>query len=97
VREQILRPATVSEIGRAYDWYERQREGLGEEFLKEVRIALEAAQKNPRLYPVVHRDSRRILVHRFPYGLFYRLLDETIVFVACYHTKRNPVSWKRRR
>ena len=92
----ILRPAAVGDLERAYRWYQREREGLGEDLLREVQAAIDSALENPRMYPVVHRDTRRILVRRFPYGLYYRLIDEAVVFVACYHTRRDPKSWQRR-
>jgi plasmid stabilization system protein ParE len=37
------------------------------------------------------------LVKRFPYGLFYRLLDQQVVVVACFHTSRNPRVWRDRK
>jgi len=32
-----------------------------------------------------------------PFGLFYRLIDEQVVVVACMHAKRDPRSWRARR
>jgi hypothetical protein len=34
--DYILRPAAVADLQEAYDWYEQEREGLGERFLREV-------------------------------------------------------------
>ena len=97
MRPYVVRPAAAADIRRAYAWYQREREGLGEEFLEEVRAAMEAVLMTPAAYPVLHRQTRRALVHRFPYALFFRVIDDTVVFVACFHTHRNPESWKRRR
>jgi toxin ParE1/3/4 len=97
VRKFIVRPKAEADIDRAYAWYERERQGLGEEFLDEINATLQSVLEMPRGYPVVQRQTRRALVHRFSYGLFYRVVDETIVFVACFHTSRNPELWKRRR
>jgi plasmid stabilization system protein ParE len=87
----------VADLNWAYVRYERERKGLGEEFLGEVRATASSVLEMPRAYPVIRRDTRRALIHRFPYGLFYRLIDETIVIVACLHTSRDPVLWARRR
>ena len=97
MREFLLRPATVADLRKAYRWYEGERTGLGEEFLRAVRLAIGNVVGAPMAYAVVHRETRRALVPRFPYGVFYRIIDETVVIVACYHLHRKPASWKRRR
>jgi plasmid stabilization system protein ParE len=97
VRPYVVRPAAAEDIRRAYIWYERERAGLGEELLVEVRAAIGAVRAAPESHPVLHRETRRALVRRFPYGLFYRVVNEVIVFVACTHTRREPERWKRRR
>jgi toxin ParE1/3/4 len=70
---------------------------LGAEFLIEAGRTVEAVVALPKTYPVIHRDTRRALVHRFPYGLLYRIDADLVVFVGCFHTSRAPASWKRRR
>jgi plasmid stabilization system protein ParE len=94
--KHIYRPAAADDIGRAYARYEEERRGLGEEFLAEVTATAKLVLERPVAYPVVVRQTRRALVHRFPYGLFYRVLGGTVVFVACFHTSRNPALWGRR-
>lgn len=93
----IFRPSAAADIERSYRWYEDQRVGLGDEFLEEVSVTVDAVLARPRAYPVLHRDTRRALVRRFPFALFYRTIDETIVVVACFHVQRKPSRWKRRR
>ena len=97
LRSYVVRAAAAADIRRAYVWYERQRDGLGEEFLATLRVLIDDVASGPEAFPILHRDTRRALVNRFPYGLFFRVIDNTVVFVACYHTRRNPASWKRRR
>ena len=45
---------------------------------------------------VVFRDTRRFLLKRFPYAVFYRVYPRVIVVVACMHGRRNPLRWKER-
>ena len=97
VETYVVRAAAAADIQRAYEWYERQRGGLGEEFLAEVRASMDAVLSIPGAFPILHRETRRALVHRFPYGLFFRVANDVVVFVACYHTRRAPASWKRRK
>lgn len=92
----IVRPAAAADIDDAAFWYDRQRPGLGTEFLEAVRNSLEAIAKNPRLYPAIHRDARRALLRRFPYGIYYRIYPDSIVVVACMHGRRDPKRWQSR-
>ena len=93
----VIRPAAAGDIEAAFLWYEQQRAGLGEEFLAAVRSALDDISSHPAKYPVIHRETRRVLLPRFPYQLFYRVYDEAIVVVACMHGRRNPIQWRSRR
>jgi plasmid stabilization system protein ParE len=58
---------------------------------------IEDAYEHPEAYPVLHRDTRRVLIaERFPYAIFYRIYGDTVVVVACLHAKRDPRRWQRR-
>lgn len=96
MKSAIFRPAAAADVEDAYLWYESQRIGLGEEFLAAVRMVVESIIAYPERFPVVHRNTRRALLRRFPYGLFYRIVDDQIVFVACMHGRRNPRRWQLR-
>ena len=93
----IYRPEAVADIVEASAWYARQKAGLGEEFLSAVSDTAKRIAEQPMQYAVVHREIRRALVRRFPYGLFYRVWDQQIVVVACFHTSRNPRNWRSRK
>lgn len=63
----IYRPEAVSDVQTAFDWYERQRQGLGDEFLEELRESEAVIQGSPTAFRIVHRSTHRYLVRRFPY------------------------------
>jgi plasmid stabilization system protein ParE len=92
----VIRPAAAADIEDAFVWYEQQRRGLGSEFLKIVDDALIVIQRAPQLHPVIHRNTRRALLRRFPYGIYYRIYPDLIVVVACMHGRRNPRRWQSR-
>ena len=92
----LLRPEAQADLHEAYHWYEQQREGLGSDFLLCVEEALEKIRRTPELYPVVHKELRRMLIRRFPYGLFYLVEEEMIVVVAVFHARRDPKQWQPR-
>ena len=92
----VVRPAAAADIDEAFLWYERQRPGLGDEFLAAVQSTRDGIAAHPAMYPVLHRNTRRALVRRFPYGIFYRVYADVIVVVACMHARRDPTRWKSR-
>ena len=92
----LVRAAAAADVEEAYLWYQRQRAGVGEEFLEAVDAILREIATHPKTYPVIHRETRRALLRRFPYAIFFRVYDETIVVIACMHGRRNPIRWKSR-
>jgi plasmid stabilization system protein ParE len=91
-----LREEADFDIADAARWYERQRVGLGHEFLDQILLTLDRMQENPLSCPIVLRDTRRALVSKFPLAVFYRIVDHDLVVVAVLHASRNPRSWKSR-
>ncbi len=92
-----VRPSAAADIEDAHRWYEDRQPGMGEEFLQSVSATLEAIEQQPKRFPVVHRDVRRALLQRFPYGVFFRIARDRLVVVACFHAKRDPRRWQARR
>ena len=96
VKQIIIRPEAESDIKDAYEWYEAQRKGLGEGFLLCIEEALSRASRNPEIYSVVYKQVRRVLIHRFPFGVFFIEGEESISVLAVLHARRNPKTWKGR-
>ena len=91
-----LRPEAETDIEEAATWYAMQREGLGDEFLDEVQSICETISENPNMYPVLHRHAHRAVIHRFPFGIYYRIEEKSVVVVAVMHGSRHPKRWKKR-
>jgi plasmid stabilization system protein ParE len=91
-----IRPEAEADLSEAYGWYEDQRTGLGDEFLLCVDACLLGIQRHPESSPVVHREVRRALLKRFPYGVFYLLGEGGISVVGVFHQSRDPRKWTAR-
>ncbi|MCB9762430.1 MAG: type II toxin-antitoxin system RelE/ParE family toxin [Alphaproteobacteria bacterium] len=81
----------------AWAWYEDQRLGLGDEFTVCVEAALEKVARFPEAWATVHGEVRRVIVRRFPYGVFYVVEDGELVVLAVAHGRREPGYWLSRR
>jgi plasmid stabilization system protein ParE len=91
-----VRSRARTDIDRAAHWHESRRAGLGDEFLNEVEATFARITENPESYAEVYRSTRRALLRRFPFGVFYRVLGETAIVVAVMHSSRNPDEWEAR-
>lgn len=91
-----LREEAGRDLDLAASWYEQQRRGLGHEFLDEALATFGAIAERPLSYPLVHRYTRRALLQRFPFGVYFRVGDSDLVVVAVMHGSRNPRRWRNR-
>jgi plasmid stabilization system protein ParE len=96
-RRLVVRPQAQAEILEARHWYDQQRAGLGEQFALEVDLTVSAVLERPLSFPVVHGATRRAIVRRFPYGVFFRILSDEIVILGIVHGHREPSLWRERR
>ena len=93
----LLEPEAEEDLAAAFDWYEMQRAGLGSEFLAEVAHVLETIEAKPEHYPVLRGRTRRALVRRLPFGVFYIVDPDLVAVTACMHARRDPRRWQSRR
>ena len=92
----IVRPEAEEDIKDAFLWYESQSVGLGTECLRCFDASFSMISRNPELHTKIYHDVRRILVRRFPYGVFYVFDNNKIVILAVMHIKRHPRRWQNR-
>ena len=96
MRPVLLTAAAEADVDEAFRWYEAQRAGLGAAFRHALDVAVAALETGALSYAVIYRNTRRVLLPKFPYGLYYRILDETVLVVGCIHAKRHPRVWRSR-
>jgi len=92
----LIRHKAKLDIKDAHNWYESQREGLGDIFLKDFASCINFICENPKSYPVILTEIRRALLKKFPYNVFYLFSKNKVVILACFHSKRNPNTWRAR-
>lgn len=71
---EFLEPA-AREFCEAVIFYDIQRQGLGQEFAKEVEDTIEWIKQTPEAWTTISpsKRARRCLTKRFPYGITIRL------------------------
>jgi plasmid stabilization system protein ParE len=79
-----------TELEDARTYYNLQQEELGERFKEHIKQSIDIIVQLPTLYPKVTDELHRVVVHKFPYSIFYILLDERIIIVSIAHQHRKP-------
>ena len=72
-----------------YRFYESQRQGLGRYFFDSVMADVESLQ----LYAGVHVKQLgyyRMIARRFPFAIYYRIVDNTVRVHAVLDCRQNP-------
>jgi toxin ParE1/3/4 len=92
----VIRPEAEEDMAEGRNWYERQRAGLGAEFLTAADDVFDRIRQCPELYATEYRAIRRAGLGRFPYIVYYRIIEESIEVIAVQHGSRNPRGWRSR-
>ena len=96
-RRVIIRSEAKKDLREAKAWYRTISRELARDFVRRIDDAIALACERPLAFQVVHRTFRRILLHRFPYALFYHPGEDRIVVVAVLHQARDPEILETRR
>ena len=86
-------PEAKKELQEAIKWYDRKANGLGLEFVFEVRQAERTIFQNPEVWPIYESETRRYLLRRFPFAIIYLVSRGKIQIIAVAHCKRKPAFW----
>lgn len=85
-----LTPAALKDIQGARRWYNDRSPGLGDEFLDSSERAFGQLAESPRTWPPYYHETRRYLLHRFPFAVIYRLKSDFTEIAAVAHGRRKP-------
>lgn len=99
-RVRILEQAAEEAI-EAAAWYEQERPGLGIEFDHAVNAAIDLLEDSIVALTNMPgaagaRETKRLILKRFPYDIVVREVSEEIIVVAIAHQSRRPGYWRNR-
>lgn len=80
-----IRPQAKADLRHSHDWYEERCAGLGDEFLAAAAESFLRLESNPERFPIYYRGFRRVLTHRFPYKIFFRIVGRDIIVFRILH------------
>ena len=88
--------AAEYDLYEAVVWYEESMPGLGTDFLTEADRAIRLISRFPEAANDVGDGLRRVLIKRYPYGIWYAIEKEIIIVYAIAHLHRQPRNWQDR-
>lgn len=74
----------------AFIWYERNRRGLGFEFLDCVETSIKTIIDNPEICRTYYSNFKGCVIRRFPFLIFYTIEKSEIVVHAVFDNRQNP-------
>ena len=88
--EVIFLLAAEVDVQGAYERFEEQREGRGDQFLRHLRHLESLLAGNPQMGVSVGRGIRKLLMPRFDHGIFYTVEGSRIMVAAVIDLRRDP-------
>lgn len=89
-RELIVRPEASADAMEASRWYDERVDGLGARFLDQLNAAMISIRESPSSYPLYRHKIRRIRVNRFPYAVFFAVMESRVVVLGILHLYSDP-------
>ena len=88
--------AAEYELQCAMDYYNQQKQGLGHEFIAEIKTTVGRIADFPEAWQQLSKRPRHCLTRRFPYGVIYQIRDKEILIIAVSYLHQKPMYWKDR-
>ena len=95
MRIEFLEEAQI-ELDESVEYYNNEVEGLGDTFLQEVLNSIDRIARYPEAWHLLSKNTRRCQTRRFPYGLIYTVLSDTVLIISVSNLHRKPNHWKER-
>ncbi|MFX1707173.1 type II toxin-antitoxin system RelE/ParE family toxin [Chitinophaga sp. CC14] len=88
----VILLSAEKEIAEAFSWYEEQKEGLGDRFIKTLRRHITHLADYPEHYQTHHQNYRKSKLDSFPYVIVFKLYksQKEIIVSSIFHTSRKP-------
>lgn len=92
-----LHPEAESEFYQTVNYLEDCEPGIGKDFAQDVFSTISRITEFPFAWSPLHKNIRRCLCKRFPYGLIYEVHADEIMILAIMHQNREPDYWLSRK
>ena len=88
--EVVLLLGAERDLQEAYNWVEDHRAASEHSFLEAIELRLEHLKRFPLLGPLYRGRYRRLLISRYPFGIFYVAESNRVVVHAILDLRQDP-------
>jgi hypothetical protein len=78
------------DIRLAARYYEDQLGGLGLKFAAAVQSQATSALSVPTRFPIIINDIQQCKVKKFPYTIYFRIINNLMVVICVHAVRRDP-------
>ena len=87
----LLSEEAEEDIYIAYQWYEDQRVGPGDEFTASLNSSFSSILSVPENYGFKKNSTRGCILSGFPYIILFLVKGTNILIISVFHTSRGPI------
>lgn len=84
------------DFDKSYKYYSADSLEIADTFFKQINFSLENIQQTPYSFSKIHKNIRKYIVKKFPFVIYFQVIDTLIKVIAIFHTSRNPEIWNDR-
>ena len=93
MKVEILESARRDLVDGFY-FYEKQADGIGTYFLESIYSDIDSLGDNAGIHPVYFGEYHRLLAARFPFAVYYKVMEDAALVYAVLDCRREP-AWIR--
>lgn len=82
------------DVAETVIWYERAEPGAGTRFFAALEETYLQIANSPDGYPEVEPGIRRRTAQPYPYVVYYRAQEDSILILRVIHGHRHPDTWR---
>jgi plasmid stabilization system protein ParE len=88
MKVRVLRTA-ISDLAVGRKFYDRQEQGVGDYFFDSLFTEIDSLAIYGGIH-AIHFGFHRLLAKRFPYAIYYRIIDAQVVVFRVLDCRQNP-------
>lgn len=88
--------ASKEDYNISIEYYKKESEELALRFKADIKQSINRIELFPTLYPKINDKVHKCVVSKFPYTIYYTILDEIIYILAVANHYKDPQSFIKR-
>jgi plasmid stabilization system protein ParE len=85
-----------ADFDNSYEYYANQSIKLADSFYHYINDCLLQIGRNPIAYQTIFKEIRKFVVKKFPFVVYYQIIEMKVRVIAIFHNSRNPIIWQER-